>query len=462
MHIRDIAKRSLRGLRAAKVRTLLTAMAIGVGGFTLTITLAAGNGIRDYADTIVSSNFDPSELLVGRDSEVSNTGAPSDKPKEFDDSVSSINLGDGSSSLQVKQVTQQDIDELEANPNIEEVRRPYQIAIRYVTREGQKQYTGGVEVYNAAQKPELAAGELPVGGDIESGEVLLPESYISVLGFSSAADAIGKTIKIVAEKPFSAQSLQVIATDAEAGLTINPESVSTEPEQVTKELTIRAISKRPVASLAFGVMPLYISNQDARSLYDFTALGTPNYDKFIFVYARVKSGSNPDQIQRVKQELESAGYFVQSSAGIQDTLNQFVNVLQTMVAVFGVITLIASVFGVINTQYISVLERTREIGLMKALGMSGKDVSRLFTIEAMWIGFLGGLIGAVVALLIGLLLNPLITNALELGEGNDLLVFDVVQIALLIVALVAVAAVAGLLPARKAAKLDPITALRTE
>jgi putative ABC transport system permease protein len=62
--------------------------------------------------------------------------------------------------------------------------------------------------------------------------------------------------------------------------------------------------------------------------------------------------------------------------------------------VFGILALIASVFGIINTQYISVLERTREIGLMKALGMRGRHVSRLFQYEAAWIGFLGGTLGA--------------------------------------------------------------------
>ena len=61
---------------------------------------------------------------------------------------------------------------------------------------------------------------------------------------------------------------------------------------------------------------------------------------------------------------------------------------------FGVLALIASVFGIINTQYISVLERTQQIGLMKALGTRGKDVGRLFRYEAASLGLFGGIIGA--------------------------------------------------------------------
>ena len=128
---------------------------------------------------------------------------------------------------------------------------------------------------------------------------------------------------------------------------------------------------------------------------------------------------------------------------------------------FGVLALIASVFGIINTQYISVLERTREIGLMKALGMRGRHVRRLFQLEAAWIGFLGGVIGALIAWGVGTVINPWLSSLMSIGE-NRILVFQLLPIALLIFGLMLVAMVAGWFPARKAAKLDPIEALRTE
>jgi putative ABC transport system permease protein len=197
-------------------------------------------------------------------------------------------------------------------------------------------------------------------------------------------------------------------------------------------------------------------------LYDFTEKGTPDYEKYLFVYARVKGGDSESKLQSVSEELKNGGYYVMTSKDIQKTITQFVNILQAMVGVLGLITLIASVFGVVNTQYISVLERTREIGLMKALGMSRKNISRLFLLEAAWIGFIGGLIGIIGGTLLGTSLNPVITEKLDLGAGNTLLQFSVVQMIVLLFSLMLVAAFAGLLPARKAAKLDPVEALRTE
>ena len=463
MKLIDLIRRATRSLRSAKLRTLLTALAIAVGGFTLTLTLAGSNGARQYADKLVANNFDPSELIVGKDPEVSNDGAPSGKPQEYDETISNVSGGGGQGSVQLKRLTKADIDKLKTYSFVEQVRENYQITAQYITREGQKKYTVAASAYNPAQKPELTYGNLPKSGDIGNSEALLPDSYLESLGFKDAQDALGREVSVSVRKPFTTE----FATQLISSLTADPASIATlqsktQNDTLTAKFKIVGITKKSATSFNIGAAPILIGSKDSRDLYIFTTSGTPDFDKYLYAYVRVKDGTSQSKIDEAERVLTKDGFFTQSVKDIQKSLLQIVNTLQIIVMVFGFITLIASVFGIINTQYISVLERTREIGLMKALGMRKKDISRLFIIEAVWIGLLGGIIGSVVAMLAGTLGNPKLSDLIGFDKGTYILIFKPVQVLLLIVGLMVIAMGAGLLPARKAAKLDPIEALRTE
>lgn len=454
----DIVTRAGRSLKNAKARTLLTSLAIAVGAFTLTITLAAGNGIREYTDRLIANNFDPAESIVGRDKEVENTGAPDTSPKEYDSSVASVSFGGGGGSVQVKQLTDKDVKELKQLSFVEAVRPNYEIAARYITRPGQKKYTLSLQAYNPGQKPETQAGNVPES-DVAAGEVLLPNEYVKLLNFASAKDAVGKIVRITIERPFTEETLREFVAQS----LVSP-APTTQPKQETKTINLKvaAVTKKGAAALSASGLPLLLNADDAKSMYDYTTKGTNQYGKYLYASVRIKGGENDATATAAKKKLKKLDYYVMTSQELQQTIGQFVDILQILVGVFGVITVIASVFGIINTMYISVLERTREIGLMKALGMRGRSVAWLFRLEAAWIGMIGGVLGALGAFVLGVSLNPWITKTLSLGKGNDLLIFDLAQIVGLIVILTVVAIVAGWLPARKAAKLDPIEALRTE
>jgi putative ABC transport system permease protein len=304
---------------------------------------------------------------------------------------------------------------------------------------------------------QLGAGNLPANkGQLEDDEVVLPSTFLKPLGFQTAQQAIGQEVILHADHTngFDSQKLQqVIATEGVDGL----QSFAASQGQ-DFAVKIRAVTTKSSAAFESS-NALSISEKKAQEISDFTTKETSDYQKYALATVEAKDSSQTDA---VKAAIEKQGYTAKTAKDLQNLLFTIVNVLQGIVGGFGVLALITSIFGIINTQYISVLERTQQIGLMKALGMRRRDVSRLFRFEAAWIGFLGGVIGSGLAYLIGTLANPTISEKLGIGKETHLLIFQPAPIVGLIVLLILIAIGAGALPARKAAKLDPVEALRTE
>ena len=130
---------------------------------------------------------------------------------------------------------------------------------------------------------------------------------------------------------------------------------------------------------------------------------------------------------------------------------------------FAFIALLAASFGIINTLVIAVMERTKEIGLQKALGMGRAKIFFLFSLESILIGFWGAILGIGGAVLLGTAANSYASKYyLESFEGYSLIAFKPFSLLFIVVLICLVAFVAGVLPAFRASRLNPIEALRYE
>jgi putative ABC transport system permease protein len=179
------------------------------------------------------------------------------------------------------------------------------------------------------------------------------------------------------------------------------------------------------------------------------------------VSVRVK---NPSQVQKVEDAIKKMGFNTFSILDASRSIQQFFKVLDVFLGIFGSLALAVAFIGIVNTLVMAILERRREIGIMKAIGASDGDIKKLFFAEAGAMGILGGIVGVALGWAIGQVIN-LGTNVYLKRQSFPpehfwSVPWWLIAFAMLFSFLVSLAA--GLYPAGRAARLDPVQALRYE
>ncbi len=472
MKLTDLTELALRNLRESILRNSLTTVGISVGVASLVAMLSLGIGLQQLAsrrlmksglfDTIVvTSRREPRNF--GHD-EDRNAPAPADS-----------RLLDEPSRLELDRLP----NVIEANPDIR-----FATELRYddkphlTTVAALPESSKSTDAFESIQGHFFTSDTAP--------EAILQKSFAAELLGRPHAPGADETNVAELAAPLLGKDLIMSYAQREA-----PQNGSAATAAVTHGNSSSAANMDPAASYSVvsrqqklkivGVVDLdpesmrgptrgrvFVPLKLAESLHvmqptDLRELSSSSGDQTLYssVSVRVK---DPAQIRATEDAIKKMGFNTFSILDATRSLQQFFAVLDLFLGIFGSLALAVASIGIVNTLVMAILERRREIGIMKAIGASDVDVKKLFFAEAGAMGILGGFVGVALGWAIGHVIN-LGTNIYLKRQSLPPEHFWSVPwwlVGAAILFSLVVSLVAGLYPAARAARLDPVQALRYE
>jgi len=439
----DILRTANHNLFRNKVRTILTIVAIFVGSFTIILNVAINAGVNSFIDEQTASlggdNF--IMLMPPGSSEMASNMMASSEPIEFVEKKPGETAVGAFSDEDIKKLKQ--IDGIDTDSFYSPT--PFSGTGYYSSDQTDKKY----EVKSMMILPPgnfqipLAAGELvdQTEDAKQKKQIVLEPGYPEALGYENNEDIIGETITVNFKNEVTGEWSK-----------IDVEVVGVEANSIVTSSLGAIMSRAFYDELA----DVYYSG------YGYPADYKDNLPKYYIMATYDTSRFSEDEI---KQIINDAGYEAWTVSDMMGMIKTFFDAIMVVFTIFGSIALLAAAIGIVNTLLMSVEERTREIGLDKALGMSSGRVFAEFAVEAISLGFWGSAFGVAIAMLVGTLANSAVHapggflaelptfNLFEFTPGNILPFMLIIMF---------IAFLAGTIPAWKAAHKNPIEALRYE
>jgi putative ABC transport system permease protein len=463
----DLAELAVRNLKESVLRNSLTTVGISVGVASLVAMLSLGIGLQQLATRrlVKSGLFDTVVVTSRRDLRNFNRGDDTGGP-------------DPAQSPVLDEPARQQIERL---PNVAEAYPD----LRFITS------------FTYDDKPHLAmvAGVPPSYKTNDAFEGMQGSFFSSdtapevILQKTFAAELLGKTPKPGADEvPVAELAKPLLGKEMTMRYAERVEVAAQSPEPSAKEaasnsadastysiqsheLKLRIVGITDLdpdsmrgAARARVLLPLRLVQSlhvvQPTSLRDTTqaASKTPRYGT---VSVRVK---DPGKIPMVEDAIKKIGFNTFSMLDATRSLRRFFAVLDLFLGIFGSLALAVASIGIVNTLVMAILERRREIGIMKAIGASDTDVKKLFFAEAGVMGALGGGLGVALGWTIGRLINLGTNVYLKRQDLAPEQIWFVPWwlVGSAIVFAIVVSLLSGLYPAARAARLDPVQALRYE
>lgn len=252
-------------------------------------------------------------------------------------------------------------------------------------------------------------------------------------------------------------TLEIIGLDLEKAIGSQVKLIFTIPNNNLKEEGIKIVSYPEIYTIV-SVLQDSAEPVIYAPFYNFRMLEVTNFSEI-----RVISNSQ-DNVSTIREQIESQGYVTSSTLDTLAEVDSLFRSLRVGLGFIGVFGLTIASLGMFNTLTVSLLERTREIGLMKTIGMKSTEVRLLFLIESLLMGVLGGLIGLVIGFLGGKIISLILTSYSITKGGGVINVSSIpIGFGVLVIALSAIVGYfTGIFPARRATKISALNALRYE
>lgn len=479
----DILYLSLRNLREAKLRATLTTMGVIVGVAVIVTMISFGLGLQrntvsrfkelDLFNEITV--FGRSLSAIASSGFTKNAGNANDRPQA--ERV-------GNRTLRPDKTPQRSLNDAAINeiaqiPGVAYV-EPTITFNAYVRSNNHAlmQSIGGAVVPNPSTRfKEYSAGGMIGAPDAD--EVVIDEDFARDFGYEKPADAIGKTLELLAPDRGETEG------EATSFFGLPLEDVETEDATRSSRLAARTfrivgVLKAPENGPRFrGMMPasdIYIPLTAAR---DWTLRYRDNLSEVALALARERGAigenetggygsavirvTDPVLLTDVRRRLTELGFGSFSIVDQMEQLRTVFLIINATLGLLGGISLLVASFGIANTMIMSILERTREIGIMKAIGAEDREIKLIFFVEAAVIGLAGGILGSLLAWGIDGAANRLAYRFVLKPQGGSYVDFFALPPYLWLGAIifaVTVSILAALYPASRAARIDPVKALR--
>lgn len=191
-----------------------------------------------------------------------------------------------------------------------------------------------------------------------------------------------------------------------------------------------------------------------------TKSGKP-YGQFTYSSASLQA-DDMDHVEELAQTIRSMGYDVSTNAEYINGMKKTLGMVQAVLGGIGAVSLFVAAIGIMNTMMMAIYERTKEIGVMKVIGCSLKNIRQLFLLEAALIGLIGGIAGNILSLFVSALINLFISGESLWGTPGHISYIPVWLMMASMGFAVLVGMAAGYFPAVRAMRLSPLAAIRNE